>query len=134
MEILGIGPLEVIMILLVAFIVLGPGEAVKTSRTIGRFLRNVVTSQWWFDLRKTALELRKLPYTLMRQANMEEGGQEPIEKEIISGSLNRQPGSTEPTKFTSWISPNPSIEGPKDSISNNKINAVPDETRTILPE
>ena len=38
MEILGIGPLELIFILLIALIVLGPGDMVKTGRTIGRFL------------------------------------------------------------------------------------------------
>jgi Sec-independent protein translocase protein TatA len=38
MEILGIGPLELVFILLIAVIVLGPGDVVKTRRTIGRFL------------------------------------------------------------------------------------------------
>jgi Sec-independent protein translocase protein TatA len=136
MEILGIGPLEVIMVLLIAFIVIGPGDAVKTSRTIGRFLRNVVTSQWWLDLRKMARELQKLPYTLMREANLEEAVQELIETESISGSLNRQPSTTIQTNYASWITPNPSIEIPQnnnDSVSDSEIYVKPDDTRTTLP-
>lgn len=39
MDILGVGPLELIFILLLALIIMGPKDMVKSGRTIGRFLR-----------------------------------------------------------------------------------------------
>ena len=36
---LGIGPLELVVVLLVAFIALGPGKTMEVARTIGRVVR-----------------------------------------------------------------------------------------------
>ena len=72
MEILGIGPLELFFILLIALIVLGPGDMVKAGRTLGRFMRKVVMSPEWRTVQKASRELRYLPNKLMREANMED--------------------------------------------------------------
>ena len=92
MEILGIGPLELLLIFLIALIVLGPGDMAKTGKTIGRFLHNVVTSQWWSGLRNTSRELRQLPYTLMREASLEDMGKEYQELKSIGrrGSFSQK--------------------------------------------
>ena len=39
MNVFGIGALELLVILLVAFIALGPGKTMETARTIGRMMR-----------------------------------------------------------------------------------------------
>jgi Sec-independent protein translocase protein TatA len=72
MDILGIGPLELILILIIALIVLGPSDMVKAGRTIGRFLRQVVTSSTWRAVTRTSDELRTLPTKLIREAGLEE--------------------------------------------------------------
>jgi Sec-independent protein translocase protein TatA len=72
MEILGIGPLEFFFILIIALIVLGPKDMVKAGRTIGKFLRKVVTSPTWQAVNQTSNELRRLPNRLMREAGIEE--------------------------------------------------------------
>jgi Sec-independent protein translocase protein TatA len=72
MEILGIGPLELFFILLIALIVLGPKDMVKAGRTMGRFLHNVITSQTWKAITQTSNELRRLPNRLIREAGLEE--------------------------------------------------------------
>ena len=72
MDILGIGPLEFIFILIIALIVLGPSDMVKAGRTIGRFLRQVVTSPTWRAVTRTSSELRTLPNKLIRDAGLEE--------------------------------------------------------------
>lgn len=72
MEILGIGPLELLFILLIALIVLGPGDMVKAGRTLGRFMRKVVTSPEWRTVQKASHELRYLPNRLMREASLED--------------------------------------------------------------
>ncbi|MGB9668746.1 MAG: Sec-independent protein translocase subunit TatA/TatB [Anaerolineales bacterium] len=72
MEILGIGPLEFFFILLIALIVLGPSDMVKTGRMIGRFLNKLVRSPTWKTIQKATQEIKQLPTTLMREANLEE--------------------------------------------------------------
>ena len=58
MEILGIGPLEVLLILVIALIVMGPNDMVKTGRTIGKFLRQIVKSPTWQAVQQTSRDLR----------------------------------------------------------------------------
>ncbi len=72
MEFLGIGPLELFFIVLIALIVLGPKDMVKAGRTIGRFLRTLVTSPTWRTIQQTSRELRYLPNRLMREAGLED--------------------------------------------------------------
>lgn len=72
MEILGIGPLEFFFILIIALIVLGPKDMVKAGRTIGKFMRKIVTSPTWRAVNQTSNELRRLPNRLMREAGIEE--------------------------------------------------------------
>ena len=71
MEILGIGAPELIFILLIAIIVLGPRDMQKAGRTIGRWLNQLVRSDSWKVFQRTSAELRNLPRNLMREANME---------------------------------------------------------------
>lgn len=72
MEFLGIGPLELFFIILIALIVLGPKDMVKAGRTIGRFLRTLVTSPTWRTIQQTSRDLRYLPNRLMREAGLED--------------------------------------------------------------
>jgi Sec-independent protein translocase protein TatA len=72
MDILGIGPLELIFILIIALIVLGPSDMVKAGRTVGRFLRQVITSSTWRAVTRTSDELRTLPNKLIREAGLDE--------------------------------------------------------------
>lgn len=71
MEILGIGPSELVFIVILALIVLGPRDMQKAGKTIGKFLRKIVTSDGWRMFQQTSRELRTLPNRLMREANEE---------------------------------------------------------------
>lgn len=71
MEILGIGPSELLFIIIIALIVLGPKDMQKAGRTVGRWLNNLVRSDGWKALQQTSREIRTLPTKLMRDANME---------------------------------------------------------------
>jgi sec-independent protein translocase protein TatB len=77
MEFLGIGPLEIMFILLIALILIGPKDMAKTGRTIGRSLRKVVTSPQWRTISQTSRELRNLPNRLIREAGLED-----VEREL----------------------------------------------------
>lgn len=88
MDIFGIGPLEILFIILIALIVLGPKDIAKTGRSLGRFMRQVATSPSWKAVQQTSKELRNLPTKLMREAGLEEDMKEiqsilPDQKDLI---------------------------------------------------
>ena len=72
MEFLGVGPLELLFVLLIALIVLGPNDMVKAGRTLGKWLRKLVTSPTWQTIQQTSRDIRLLPNKLMRDAGLEE--------------------------------------------------------------
>lgn len=72
MEILGVGASELIFILLIAIIVLGPKDMQKAGKTIGRWLNQFIRSDGWKALQRASKEIRNLPTNLMREANMDE--------------------------------------------------------------
>jgi len=69
MDILGVGLSELIFIIIIALIVLGPKDMQKAGKTIGKWMRDIVTSDWWKIFQQTSRELRTLPNKLMREAN-----------------------------------------------------------------
>src|SRR5215216_826482 len=71
MDIFGIGASELVFIILIAIIVLGPKDMQKAGKTIGRFLNQLMRSEGWKVFQRTSNELRNLPRNLMREANME---------------------------------------------------------------
>lgn len=72
MEFLGIGPLELLFIIVIAVIVLGPEGMVKAAREVGQFIRKVVKSPLWRDVMDTSQEIRDLPQKIAREAGIEE--------------------------------------------------------------
>lgn len=106
MDILGIGPLEFIFILIIALIVLGPSDMVKAGRTIGRFLRQIVTSPTWRAVTRTSSELRTLPNKLIRDAGLEEDLKEiqKATKQAIPTDLNSDLNQWK-EDVSSWTTP-----------------------------
>jgi len=72
MDFLGVGPLELLFIFLIALIVLGPNDMVKAGRTLGKWMRKLVTSPTWQAIQQTSRDIRHLPNKLMRDAGLEE--------------------------------------------------------------
>ena len=72
MDFLGIGPLELVFILIIALIIFGPNDVVRAGRTLGSFLRKVVTSDGWRAFQQASKGMRDLPNALMREAGLEE--------------------------------------------------------------
>ena len=73
MEFLGVGPSELIFIFIIALIILGPKDMQKAGKTIGKWMRDIVTSDGWKVFQQTSREIRTLPTRLMREANEEMG-------------------------------------------------------------
>ena len=104
MEILGIGPLELFFILLIALIVLGPGDMVKAGRTLGRFMRRIITSPEWRTVQKASRELRYLPNRLMREANLEDLQKDLSDINQIGGQISKEVKQAE-VDISSWTTP-----------------------------
>ena len=104
MEIIGIGPLELLFILIIALIILGPGDMVKAGRTLGRFLRQVVTSPEWRTVQKASRELKYLPNRLMREANLEDLSKDFSDINKIGKDLKGDVRQVQ-TDLSSWTTP-----------------------------
>ncbi len=70
--IFGVGPLELLLIVVIMLIILGPKEMVATSRKVGKFLRDLVKSPYWSEIMNTTREIRDIPGKLVRDAGLEE--------------------------------------------------------------
>ena len=103
MEILGIGPSELLFIVVLALIILGPKDMQRAGRTLGRWLRQVVTSDGWKFFQQTSREIQTLPNRLMREAaleelrDMEKDLSQPLEPVIANDESRRARASTDPT-------------------------------------
>jgi sec-independent protein translocase protein TatB len=72
MEFLGIGPFELVAILLIAILVIGPKDLERTARTLGRALNRIFQSDSYRAIQHMSQELRQLPNRLVEEAKIEE--------------------------------------------------------------
>lgn len=126
MDFLGVGPMEVFFILIIALIVLGPRDMVKAGRTLGRALNKIVRSPTWSAMKQTTQVIRTLPTQLMREANLEDSIREINEvtqdigrieadvrqviqqqhSEIVNSARDAiQAGEMNKPSFTAWTTP-----------------------------
>ena len=110
MEIFGIGGPELALIIIIALILLGPKDMEKAGKTIGKFLRDTVTSDSWKLFQQTAREIRTLPNRLMREANEDLNTIGNELKSTINVTEYRQ--SQQPTGVKPVELPSPTISGP----------------------
>jgi len=124
MEILGVGPSEFIFIVILALIVLGPKDMQKAGKTIGKWLRNIVTSDGWKMFQQTSRELRTLPNRLMRDAGNEinQIGTEINNTSKLSGSIPYHtitpPRPNQPTPIIRTPADKPNPSAPTDIKAN----------------
>ena len=72
MDVFGIGKLELVFILIIAMIVVGPRDLGKVGRQVGRFLNRMYKSESWRMLNDASRTLRNLPNRLAREAALDE--------------------------------------------------------------
>jgi sec-independent protein translocase protein TatB len=72
MDILGVGPLELLFIIIIALIVIGPRDIGKAARASGRFLNRLYKSETWHMLMDASRNIRTLPNRLAREAALED--------------------------------------------------------------
>ncbi|PKO06752.1 MAG: hypothetical protein CVU41_05295 [Chloroflexi bacterium HGW-Chloroflexi-3] len=72
MSFFGIGPMELIFILIIMILVLGPKNMVISAQKLGITLRKIVKSPLWATVMDTSREIREIPTRLIRDAGIEE--------------------------------------------------------------
>ncbi|MDO9087108.1 MAG: hypothetical protein Q7U53_12950 [Anaerolineaceae bacterium] len=72
MSFFGIGPMELIFILIIMVLVLGPKNMVISAKKMGITLRKIVKSPLWATVMDTSREIREIPTRLIREAGIEE--------------------------------------------------------------
>lgn len=128
MNFLGIGPLELIFIIIIMILVLGPQQMVTTARKAGALIRKVVKSPMWGTIMDTSREIREIPTRLVREAGLEEDLREIRSstqsiKDLKNISVTMDPLSIGNQK--------PTTEKPVTSVP-TEINP-PEQTNTIAP-
>lgn len=112
MDILGIGPLELGLVLFLALLIFGPEDLVSAGRKMGRFFNKLVKSETWTAIRTISRDLRDLPNRLAREAELEDLSNEfknqtivpPIDTETESASTPKKATHTS-DELKAWTSP-----------------------------
>lgn len=76
MTFLNIGILEIILVLVVMIIFLGPEQVVDMAGKFGRFIRKITRSEFWTTVSDTSREIRNIPKTLVEETGLEESIQD----------------------------------------------------------
>jgi len=85
MDFLGIGPLELLLIFVLALILLGPKEMVSTAKKAAESIRKVTQSDFWREAVDSSREIRQLPTQIMKDTGLDE------ELRKINRDLSRNP-------------------------------------------
>jgi len=67
MSVLGVGPLEFLLILFIAFLVLGPEDMTEQARKLGKFIRKLRHSEAWYLFTNIRYEIEDLPRRLLEE-------------------------------------------------------------------
>jgi len=111
MDIFGVGPLEVLLVVLLALVLFGPRELTKNARSAGRFLNRLYKSEAWRTMNEASSALRNLPNRLAREAELDELGKVGRDLNDIQrppAEVPPPPASPSPTPdLAAWIPDKP---------------------------
>jgi len=68
MEVFGIGPLELLLIFLLALILLGPKDMVNSAKKLANWIRGFRESDLW----KSTKEISEMPKKIMKETGLED--------------------------------------------------------------
>ena len=86
MEVLGIGLPELVLILVIIFLVLGPKDMASTARRVARTIRSLTQSEFWRTTREAWRMAQDIPNELLRETGLEEAQKE---LQQMSNQLNQ---------------------------------------------
>ncbi len=107
MDILGIGPMELFFVIMIALIIMGPKDMQKTGKTLGKWLNRFVRSDSWKIVKQTSNKIKYLPNELMREAGIDE--LKNVSREINS-DLKKEVISDFEDPFKDWKKQKPDLK------------------------
>ena len=72
MEILNVGPMELLLVLFLAFIVMGPEGMVDAAGKLGKTIRKVINSSIWKEITGSYRDLSDFSEEIIRNTGLEE--------------------------------------------------------------
>ena len=125
MQICGVGGPELLIVALLGYIVFGPERAKDVALSAGRFLRRVTRSAWFNDFSRMAREIRDLPNTLIRLAELEETQSELQQNlDVLRTGINIDPDGKRDAEIDPW--------GIQNAVAGTR--RLSDETAASLPD
>jgi Sec-independent protein translocase protein TatA len=94
----GVGLSEIIFVLILMVILLGPRKMVEGARNLGKAIRKVTHSQFWKDVVQTSKEIEEFPKKIMDETELEEKLRS-IEHDIKKDSDESVSGLTRSPEF-----------------------------------
>ena len=72
MEIFNIGPLELLLILVLAVLMFGPEDIANFAHKAGRWIYNLRKSEFWQEVVGTTKQIQEFPQQIMKEVELEE--------------------------------------------------------------
>src|SRR3990172_13355672 len=101
MDLFGVGPLELLLVVLLALVLFGPKDIANHARSAGRFLNRLYKSEGWRTMTQASSALRNLPNRLAREAALDQ--LDPVRRDEAGpeGPVATPP-ARQPTRMTAW--------------------------------
>jgi Sec-independent protein translocase protein TatA len=121
MKVFNIGIGEILFIIILAVIIFGPENLVKSAREMGVFLRKVTKSPYWQEVWATRRDLEEIPRMLVKEANLKETlreleldtkGVSSQVSDAVTDLINEVDKKTAPLQETAAENPNESANQP----------------------
>jgi Sec-independent protein translocase protein TatA len=129
MNIFGIGPLELIFILLLALLIFGPRDLEKAGKTLAQTLLKIIRSDTWRTVSQASRKLKTLPNELLREAGIDELKQTiaPLDKDLqnIDLSIRKQ---ADGRSSESWKAGSGTVEKESSTSTQAEDKPAPAET------
>src|SRR3972149_6641761 len=87
LDLFGVGPLELLLVVLLALVLFGPKDIANHARSAGRFLNRLYKSEGWRTMTQASSALRNLPNRLAREAELDQLDQVRREKAAPEGPV-----------------------------------------------
>lgn len=106
MDFLGVGPMELFLIVILALIILGPKDMQKAGRSMGRWMNRLVKSDTWKMVRQASHKIKYLPNELMREAGLEDINKASRD---FTSEINKEVAQNISDPFLAWKEPKSSV-------------------------
>lgn len=102
LNIFGIGPLELLGIMVLLLLLFGPTDLVRMAREAGRLINRLTRSEGYQTIQQASQEIRNLPQKILQETELET-----LQKDLKGEPASKEAASTgaspaTPQSFSAW--------------------------------